>query len=444
VRVALPYPEGPINAIVSPVARNPTRLVPHIKGTVMKHQWKKVILEFLTLSLGFTLFSCNSTAPAVYLNKEMITPTSATGITFPSPGPSSTSILPSIIPTTSAEKTNSFTIESPLWLPKKLTINANQIRTLLFTQDGYLWAGGPAGVTRWDEKTREYLTYAMVGSREESQVQTLIETADKSLWIGTLGNGITQIDPTGTWKTLTKEDGLPSNSIDEILVSKEGYLWINVPRYARDLKSDSWGIFGRYSGQGWEPVMGGGFYRIAYDSDGFVWLVDYGPTEPTFSVYSRLFRLSERDLTVEEIYLPIQKTIITALSAAPNGGVWIASDKGVFRYDQEQWENMNAPWINGSFPFVTAIRITNDGTAWFSFSYGADMMGNCGANLGGEERGVYRYDGHTWVQFTTVDGLVSDKICDIAIGPDDDIWFGSFDQGISRFDGENWVSYVIK
>lgn len=410
----------------------------------MRHKWDKVVLAFATLQLGFVLYSCKSTVPTVSLNEEMITPTSATGNTFPSPGPSSTSTLLSIIPSPSVKKTNSLTVESPLWVPKRLTVYANQIRTLLFTQDGYLWAGGPAGVTRWDEKTGEYLTYAIEGTRDKSQVQTLVETSDNSLWIGTLGNGITQIDPTATWKTLTQEDGLPSNSIDEILVSKEGYLWINVPKYAKDMNSDTWGTFGRYSGQGWERVMGGGFFKTAYDSDGFVWLVDYGPTDPTLSVHSRLFKLSEKDLTVEEIYLPANGPILTALSIAPNGEVWIASDKGVFRYDQERWENMNAPWINGSFPFVTAIKISNDGTAWFSFSDGAGMMGDCGANLGGEERGVYRYDGRTWVQYTTADGLVSDKICDIAIGPDGDIWFGSFDQGISRFDGKNWVSYVIK
>jgi ligand-binding sensor domain-containing protein len=61
-----------------------------------------------------------------------------------------------------------------------------------------------------------------------------------------------------------------------------------------------------------------------------------------------------------------------------------------------------------------------------------------------EEIGVYRYNGQSWTHFTTADGLVDNKICAITIGPDGNVWFGSYDQGVSRFDGTAWTSYIIR
>lgn len=55
--------------------------------------------------------------------------------------------------------------------------------------------------------------------------------------------------------------------------------------------------------------------------------------------------------------------------------------------------------------------------------------------FGSNERGVYRYDGRSLVNFTTKDGLVSNRIRGIAEDKVGNIYFTTY-EGISRFDGQ--------
>ena len=54
--------------------------------------------------------------------------------------------------------------------------------------------------------------------------------------------------------------------------------------------------------------------------------------------------------------------------------------------------------------------------------------------FGSNDRGVYRYDGKTLVNFTTKDGLVSNRIRGIQEDRSGNIYFTTY-EGISKFDG---------
>lgn len=46
--------------------------------------------------------------------------------------------------------------------------------------------------------------------------------------------------------------------------------------------------------------------------------------------------------------------------------------------------------------------------------------------------GAVRYDGKEWRHYSTADGLASDQLTFVAIGPDGSVWLGSEDAGLSR------------
>jgi hypothetical protein len=46
--------------------------------------------------------------------------------------------------------------------------------------------------------------------------------------------------------------------------------------------------------------------------------------------------------------------------------------------------------------------------------------------------GALRYDGTAWRHYSTDDGLASDRLTFVAIGPDGSVWLGSADAGLSR------------
>ena len=52
-----------------------------------------------------------------------------------------------------------------------------------------------------------------------------------------------------------------------------------------------------------------------------------------------------------------------------------------------------------------------------------------------------RYDGTAWTVYTTEDGLIHNKVYDIAQTPDGAIWVGTL-EGLSRFDGTQWTSFM--
>ncbi len=74
-------------------------------------------------------------------------------------------------------------------------------------------------------------------------------------------------------------------------------------------------------------------------------------------------------------------------------------------------------------PAILYIFQAKDNTYWF----------------GSNDRGVYRYDGNALVNFTTNDGLVSNRIRGIQEDKDGNIYFTTY-EGISRFDGQAFVT----
>jgi ligand-binding sensor domain-containing protein len=307
---------------------------------------------------------------------------------------------------------------------------ANQIRAMLFDQSGNLWAGGPDGLVRWDLETGAPTIYVFSADPETSNVVALAQTTDGSLWVGTYGHGLFRFDGK-TWQKFTTQEGLPGNYTISLSASKNGKLWVDTYKN-KHLSELEVGYFGLFDGQNWFDGIGGGFLRIAEAPNGMVWGVsrDYGITMYNGTTWS------DSELANETI---------TAMTIDTEGKVWLASSETLFRFDGENWIEIAAisRWIGNTS--VSSIAVVKEDIAWLGLSYiDPDVIDQCGIYYTSvEEMGAYRFDGKVWTHFTTEDGLVDNKICDIETGPDGTIWFGSFNKGISHFDGSAWVSYVL-
>ena len=75
---------------------------------------------------------------------------------------------------------------------------------------------------------------------------------------------------------------------------------------------------------------------------------------------------------------------------------------------------------------VVVIHRAADGIMWF-----------------GTNRGISRYDGQTFVNFTTADGLAANSVIAIHSGPDGTMWFGTWGGGVSRYDGQTFVTLTM-
>jgi len=58
-----------------------------------------------------------------------------------------------------------------------------------------------------------------------------------------------------------------------------------------------------------------------------------------------------------------------------------------------------------------------------------------------EQDGVWCYDGKSFKNFTTNNGLVNDSVFSILEDKNGNLWFGTRGFGLSRYDGKNFVNF---
>lgn len=108
---------------------------------------------------------------------------------------------------------------------KKIYNNTNgmvssEANSICGTEDGYIWLGSYAGLTRYDGKEFEFI-------REGGLVNVVCMMNDSSgrLWIGTNDAGIARYE-NGRYTYFTMEDGLPSNTVKCFAEDENGNVYV--------------------------------------------------------------------------------------------------------------------------------------------------------------------------------------------------------------------------
>lgn len=278
--------------------------------------------------------------------------------------------------------------------------------------------------------------YAIHENPENTNVVALSQTPDGVIWAGTYGNGLARFDGK-SWQSFTKEDGLPGDFITAQTVTPRGELWLVILGLRQTIESAQ---FGRLNGTSWIQENGGAFDQIIALPNNSI--VSTYSENPSGLFYSRVAIYDEQKWNTPDIY---PNDWIEAITVVPDGSIWFATGDNVYRYVSQRAIKMIPPWTKEYYhQIVSSIAVSNAGIAWFGFSFHTGFDFPCGHRQDQqEEYGTYRYDGNTWMRFTTKDGLVDNKICAITIDANDNVWFGSYDKGVSRFDGKTWTSYAI-
>ncbi|WEK19534.1 MAG: two-component regulator propeller domain-containing protein [Candidatus Pedobacter colombiensis] len=95
------------------------------------------------------------------------------------------------------------------------------IHTLFQDSKGQLWGGNYTDLIRIDVLNKKHQFIKV-----NFAVRAIVEDAKQNLWIGTEGGGLIQYNPvTGKTKRYLQKDGLPSNSVLNILRDRKDNLW---------------------------------------------------------------------------------------------------------------------------------------------------------------------------------------------------------------------------
>lgn len=113
-----------------------------------------------------------------------------------------------------------------------------------------------------------------------------------------------------------------------------------------------------------------------------------------------------------------------------SGGIWVGTHGGVYRYDQAA-DNLGLPCFSrfSLLPSVDVAGIMEDknGAIWFASS----------------DKGAFRYDGKTVVNFNEKAGLSENYAGGMAQDPKGNMWF-VVENGICKFDGKTFIEITPK
>lgn len=143
---------------------------------------------------------------------------------------------------------------------------------------------------------------------------------------------------------------------------------------------------------------------------------------------SKLTKDDAKSETKEVITSHGPNTMVRAIEQDRHGNIWLASTEGIIRFDGKFFTNITSKVSSARFFSVLEDR---KGNFWF-------------ASVGS---GVYYYDSKSlptgkasFQNFTTKDGLASDRVTNIYEDKSGNIWFGT-EGGASRYDGKSFRNY---
>jgi|TARA_B110000503_G_scaffold38476_1_gene63234 ligand-binding sensor domain-containing protein len=120
----------------------------------------------------------------------------------------------------------------------------------------------------------------------------------------------------------------------------------------------------------------------------------------------------------------IPSSITRAIKQDRKRNIWFASWEGIIQYNGQSFTNLTAELSSSHFFSVLEDR---KGNMWF---------GSLGS-------GVYRYDGKSFQNFTTNEGLVNNRVTNIYEDKKGNIWLAT-EGGASCYDGKSFRNFTTK
>ena len=316
------------------------------------------------------------------------------------------------------------------------------------------------------------------GSDPGNNVHCSLQDKKGNLWFATTSNGVYRYDGK-SFKNFTIKDGLSSNCIFSMLEDKKGNIWFGtasgLSRYDgktfehrslsltnenysypststnTDASSDFlvFSMLEDKSGKLWFGTNHGVYF---YNGKAFTSFLDHPSVINSIGLnlesVNRILEDKHGNIwfttKVEGVcrydgksiinYKPKDEAYFWGLLEDKNGNIWVGGrNKGVWRYDGKTFTNILQ---NGRFDSYIAYSIVQDktGNLWFGTEAGDPSKRET-------EGGVWRYDGKTFENFSTKDGLSHNGVWSILEDNAGNFWIGTRNTGLCRFDGKTFTIF---
>ena len=324
------------------------------------------------------------------------------------------------------------------------------VYSILQDREGSIWIGlGGRGLVRW-AGYRQWESFGAQSGLASEVVYEVFPLTDSRVWAGTEA-GLFRGDRIDGAFTFHRQPRLRGIAIHSVRPDESGRLWLGTEQKGAARFDPATGAiewFGEKQG-----LAAKNPYSLNLDSRNRIWAA----TENGL-FFASLDTLRFRP-TPQVSHLRVWASI-----EAPNGDIWAASDKGLFRLPagaapETGWIHIGT--AEGlSHEVVLSLAAAKDGTIWAGYRHGGGIdririegpkpqithiasleqtvyslgFDSRGRLWAGTDAGVAFYDGEVWTHYDHRDGLVWDD-CDLgglAASPDGGIWIGT-SGGLARF-----------
>jgi ligand-binding sensor domain-containing protein len=277
----------------------------------------------------------------------------------------------------------------------------------------YIWAATEAGVVQFDVQTALYKIHNRANGLPDNEVMDIGITPDGRVWAGTRFGGLAMYDGT-KWKWYTSAQGLPSDGVSEISISPTGNLWLGYLN----------GSVSRLDGTQWTHWTADD--GLGSDEVTFLDLSD--PERPVAYTKGNKYFYNGAAWSYSD-FPPNGYTIVDAAFSADGNTQWFAASDG--------------PGGKGGLVEVKNGKAT-------LFANGSRIRGTHAYGMAvdrekilwiGTDKGLVRYDGKTWVTYTTAQGLPSNAVRDVVATSEGKL-FVATDNGLASM-GKNAYQWVV-
>lgn len=283
----------------------------------------------------------------------------------------------------------------------------------LYIDGNYTWIGTSGGVIRYDTSND---TYKVFDNRVDGILSNGIfhvSKLDDKIVVGTYGGGMSVFDPgKEKWKNYNIPQGVADQFVYELLKASNGDVWlatwsgVNRIRGGNLDDESKWDMFTVESTHGGLPNRW--VYGVEEGKDGEMWFAtEEGLARFKDDTWKNWKHVDGLGAPYELVKDEIQFT--NDPGKASQHHAQLKSEQGLQNVDVAYNPN-----------YIISLKVDKDGVVW------------CGTWGGG----LARFDGTTWRNYTTADGLPANHIFMLYLDPQGKLWIGT-SKGLAQFNKDD-------
>ena len=297
----------------------------------------------------------------------------------------------------------------------------NQVNTIYQSRDGMLWIGTGNGLCGYNGST--FTTLNMADGLADNQVNTIYQFRDGMLWIGTK-DGLSHFKKNIV--NYTTKDGLLSDEVHRVYRSRSGKLWIIYNyRLGKGLSVYSEGNFKEITTK--DGLGGDSISQIYEAKNGILWILHggYGGGVSQFDGRDFISYTAKDGLFGNQVYDVYETRDGMLWFQGGRRGLDGAQSLGISIYNGKKFTRISMQEISPEIKKAILYE-SKEGHMWV-----------------GTNAGVLEYDGQTFTLFTVADGLADNDVQRIYEAQSGVIWFLT-KKGLTSYNGRKFKTFTME